>query len=204
MRCSPFAGRLWMGRRFRIEGAAYLTGALAILLVPLNWLTAVVAAAAFHEGCHYLAARMLKVPIYGIRVCWGGCRMDTGPMERNQEILCAAAGPLGSLLLVFLIRWFPRLAICAAVQGTFNLLPLYPMDGGRIVRAAAGERAGNVISRFVGIVLLVGGGWMTIAANWGPVPLLLGVLTAVRNVNLKNFLQTGQTHSTIGLPIFKR
>ena len=44
-----------------------------------------------------------------------GIHMTVRPMHPAQELLCAAAGPAGSLALIFLSSWFPELARCAAV-----------------------------------------------------------------------------------------
>jgi hypothetical protein len=43
------------------------------------------------------------------------------------------AGPAGSFLLLFVARWLPLVAICGFIQGSYNLLPLGTMDGGRVV-----------------------------------------------------------------------
>ena len=52
-------------------------------------------------------------------------------MPPGRELLCALAGPAGSLLLAMLP--VPKLALCALIQGMFNLLPLEGLDGGRIL-----------------------------------------------------------------------
>ena len=111
--------------------------AAMLLLLPLNWLLAAATAAFFHEICHYFALRLCGVPIFRIRIRGGGAVMDTAPMSLRQEFCCALAGPLGGLLLLLFFRQIPRIAICAAAQSLFNLLPLYPMDGGRALRCVA-------------------------------------------------------------------
>ena len=49
-------------------------------------------------------------------------------------MLCSLAGPIGALLLLCIVRWFPRLALCAALQSAFNLLPIGGLDGGHALR----------------------------------------------------------------------
>ena len=51
------------------------------------------------------------------------------PMPPGAELICALAGPGGSLLLG--LAPIPELAVCGLIQGLFNLIPLMPMDGGR-------------------------------------------------------------------------
>ena len=118
-----------------LEGNACLMGALLLLTLPFPWLMAAIAAAVFHEMCHIGALYLMKTPPVAIRIGFRGAVIQTAPLDPKESLLCAAAGPIGSLLLFFLIHVFPRLALCAAVQGLFNLLPVYPLDGGRILRA---------------------------------------------------------------------
>lgn len=112
----------------------YLYLALLLLLLPLPWVLAALLAAAFHEGCHLAALYLCGGALQGFRAGVRGMTMTVGGMDYRQELLCAAAGPLGSLFLLLLHRSFPEIALCGAVQGLYNLLPLYPYDGGRILR----------------------------------------------------------------------
>ena len=117
-----------------ISGVSWILGALLILVVPLNWLLAAATAAVFHELSHSAAILLLGGKIHGLKILPDGIRMETSPMAARQEILCSLAGPAGSLLLVLLGKHTPRIALCALVQGCYNLLPVYPLDGGRALR----------------------------------------------------------------------
>ena len=115
-------------------GACFLTAA-GLLLLPLDWLVSAMAAAAIHEMGHLAVLRGFGIPIHDIRIGFTGARIGTGPMPAFTELLCAAAGPLFSFGAALLSRWFPVLGLIALAQGVFNLVPVYPMDGGRICRA---------------------------------------------------------------------
>lgn len=120
---------------FDLSAPACFLAAAALFILPLRWLAAALIAASFHEFCHFTALRRCGVRILHLRIGITGTVMETEPMEVRQELLCALAGPLGSLVLTGAGRLFPILAICGLVQGLYNLLPLYPLDGGRIVRS---------------------------------------------------------------------
>ena len=60
--------------------------------------------------------------------------MHADGMSTTKTLICVLAGPIGSLLLLLYIRWIPRIAFCALVQTIYNLLPIYPLDGGRAIR----------------------------------------------------------------------
>ena len=146
-----------MGRKVWIDFSGLIVGALALLVLPMDWLLAALMAAAGHELGHFLCLKIWRIPVYALSVSAGGCRMETGVLTLRQEFFCALAGPAASLWLALCRRWMPLTAFCALVQGMFNLLPIYPMDGGRILRSVAGERTAGIVS-FVTALSLVGFG----------------------------------------------
>jgi len=106
----------------------------------------------FHELSHSMIARIYKIRVASITLFFFGgvARITREPAKPIQEFNIAVAGPLSSFFLaaVFLglTQFFPKtdmlgalsLWLCrtnAALAG-FNLLPGFPLDGGRIFRAA--------------------------------------------------------------------
>lgn len=123
---------LFPENKIQIDSSAYILCALMLLVIPLRWCAAAFGAALFHETCHIMMLSLLRCRIYGLKIHGNGAEILTQPLSPLEEVLAAAAGPTGSFALQFFSGVFPRLAICGFLQGIFNMLPFYPMDGGRI------------------------------------------------------------------------
>ena len=108
--------------------------AFMILVLPLQWIMPAMIAAFFHELAHYLAIRACSHKNTSVHVYSFAAQMILPEMSKARELLCALAGPIGGASLIFLAQQFPRLAICAMAQSLYNLLPVYPLDGGRALR----------------------------------------------------------------------
>lgn len=183
MRQSISAGQCWKDRvLLRVDSAVWVLGALLLLTVPLNWLLAAFAAAAFHETCHALAVKAVGGKVWGLKLGIGGAEMATSPLSHREELLCALAGPVGSLSLLLLCRQFPRLALCGACQGTFNLLPLFPLDGGRILRCMAPKWSGFV-GKYGGVFLMTLAVFGAIFRKTGWLPVVLAAIVMAKGKN---------------------
>jgi Zn-dependent protease/predicted transcriptional regulator len=109
----------------------------------------------FHEFAHSLVARHYGMPIRGITLfIFGGvAEMEDEPPDPKSEFLMAIAGPISSFVLAALL-WLAAsaaqgsslpapvvgvlstLAIINFTVAVFNLAPAFPLDGGRVLRAA--------------------------------------------------------------------
>lgn len=106
---------------------------------------------------------MYGLPINGITLfIFGGvAEMEGEPQNPKVEFLMAIAGPISSytLALVFLTiasvtgpggdltpfgALLGYLAMINAMLATFNLIPAFPLDGGRVLRAALWRWKGNM------------------------------------------------------------
>lgn len=179
-RCLIFAAWCSMGFKITLSPGAYLGAALLVLLLPVNWWTGAVLAAAGHELSHMAAIYATGGKVYGISVGPGGARMDTMAATRGREVITAAAGPLGSLVFAVLCRGFPEAAVCAVIQGLYNLLPVYPLDGGRILRGFLPDPICAGIGAFTRIMLLGLGLWGAVNLHLDLLPLIPGCALAFR------------------------
>ena len=139
-----------MLRRIRIDYGFYIFAAALLLIIPIRWILAAFLAALAHELGHYLAVRLLGGEISGGEITWRGARMEMFPMSPGRELLCILAGPAASFLLLCLARVFPRVAICGLIQGSYNMLPIAPLDGGRALHcllSLLGKRQFRLFSR---------------------------------------------------------
>jgi stage IV sporulation protein FB len=105
----------------------------------LDWFLSIFAAVLIHELAHTAVAKKLNhyVEHVYLDVFNGAAAIDTTYSPYNQTILIVAAGPLSNLILYF-IGSYLGLDIFAQVNMflfIFNILPIYPMDGGRICKA---------------------------------------------------------------------
>lgn len=109
----------------------YLACSLFVLPVHLviNWLLA----ATVHEIFHIIALYSLKKRIFNICLTATGTFIETESMLPEEEIYCAIAGPLGGFSGLLFMHVNPYFAVCSFLQSVFNMLPLYPADGGRIL-----------------------------------------------------------------------
>lgn len=172
----------------RIDPQTYLFWALLLLLFPLNWLSAVFLAAIFHELCHVLAVKLLKGNIRNFHVHWNGCVLEVDRFKDVHQFVSILAGPLGSLSLVLLHRIAPRIAVCGFFQGIYNLIPLLPLDGGRLLRHilyhVCPERS-EIIMQGIELVLrvciMIGILLLIVSRILNPLP---GIILAIWNIRL--------------------
>ena len=152
-----------------------------------------------HELGHALTARAFGYDTHDITLSLlGGCASLVGmPRKAYQEFLTALAGPLVSFALagggwaavkylpieniwMWLVLWYAFWM--NLILGAFNLLPGFPMDGGRIFRSVVrifttrvkATYAAMVVGRVFAVLLAIRGVYSLITRGpWGFVSLLI-------------------------------
>lgn len=153
-----------------------------------------------HELAHALVARAegIKTLEIVLHPFGGLARLERAPDTARAEFRIAIAGPVASFLFAvtaFVVRGvvfgsptptgiFYIIALWNFLLAFFNLLPGYPLDGGRVLRAILWHRTGNLEEatritslggQVIGWTLIVIGAYITLV--WRD--LLLGVWTIV-------------------------
>ena len=216
--------------------AYWATGILSALLLFITVL--------IHELAHALVAkrRGLEVPRITLFIFGGVSHMQRQPSSAGEEFQIAAAGPATSLVISALTgaSWFflreanekveavlSYLAVVNLALAVFNILPGFPLDGGRVLRSIAWKRTGNFrkatkiassVGEFMGyglvilgvFILLSGGlldglwlafiGWFLLGAARGEAQgtQLEGVLS---RITARQVMQEQFTSVTPGTPI---
>ena len=113
----------------------------------------ILVAVLIHELCHSLVAKKFGAKVRGIILfIFGGIALiEDLPKEPKKEFLIAIAGPMSNFVIAFicyllmpLSPLFYILAYFNVLLAVFNLLPAFPMDGGRILRSLLARKKGYI------------------------------------------------------------
>ena len=150
-------GYLQQGGRYGFVMLLILT---ATVLVSILW----------HELGHALYRKKFGAP-YSEITLWGMGGLCSGPGQftRSESIMISAAGPIFNFILgglVYLLKFTPLIEdpyvkgffyialFVNIVWGILNLLPILPMDGGRIFEAIMSDKNPRIVP-WVGLILAV-------------------------------------------------
>jgi Zn-dependent protease/predicted transcriptional regulator len=149
------------------------------------------ASVVFHEMSHSLVAKRYHITVQSITLfVFGGlARIEHDAPNARQEFTIAIAGPLSSLFLAgcFWLIWHfvhgsemvaaaaKWLALTNFVLAIFNMVPGFPLDGGRVLRGIAWGVTGNFMratqiaasaGRLFAYFLIAIGVWQALNGNW--------------------------------------
>ena len=145
-----------------------------------------------HELMHSLVAVSEGIAVQSITlfILGGVSQITEEPKTAKDEFRMAIAGPLTSLVLggIFWAIWFGLhntnsfisaiayyLGLINVLLGVFNLVPGFPLDGGRVFRSLLwwrnrslqrSTRIASNIGRGVGYLFIFGGIWLLFTGNW--------------------------------------
>ena len=183
-----------------------------------------------HELSHSLVARVfgLKIGSITLFIFGGVAELESEPKSPKSEFWIAIAGPLMSFALagfsyaiaIFLmsievskplVAIFQYLAFINLVLASFNLIPAFPLDGGRIFRAAlwyfrndifSATKVASAFGSAFGFLLIVTGVFSIFSTNMvgGLWQILIGffVLNASRNSYQQLLIASALKDRTVG------
>ena len=141
-----------------VAGHGLMNGqGMAVVLESMLFIGVMFTCVLLHEFGHVLAARGygIRTPDITLLPIGGVARLERMPRKPSQELVVAICGPLvnviiaAAIYLVFGIsavidpgydfgktgNFFEKLMVWNVFMVAFNMIPAFPMDGGRVVRA---------------------------------------------------------------------
>ncbi len=138
-------------------------GSLAAVIDGIGFILALFTCVVLHEFGHALTARRYGITTKHITLLpiGGVAAMERMPDDPKQEIAVALAGPAVNMVIAFALwlwlsignvvepvdslsltggPFFERLMLINIMLAVFNLVPAFPMDGGRVLRAILAMR----------------------------------------------------------------
>jgi len=153
---------LWVGFSTILNG-----GTTAVMLGEIVFILALFLSVVLHELGHALMARRFGIATRDITLLpiGGVARLEEMPEDPKEEFLVAAAGPAVNVLIagvlfagllvtgffnqplsmnMLLENFWLRLLSTNLILVAFNLVPAFPMDGGRVLRALLATQMAHV------------------------------------------------------------
>lgn len=185
-----------------IQPASCIILAALFLIFPLQWVCAWILAVLIHEAGHCAAVFALGGRITAVSVSLSGIKLHTTVLAGLKAVVSSMAGPVAGILLLLCAKRFPRLALCGLFQSAYNLLPIYPLDGGWILQNCLNGVSSrtqflveNVVAGATVIAVIV----ITFVYSLGLLPLCMVAILVYQYLKNKNYLQRLTGQGTIGL-----
>lgn len=184
-----------------VASQSFLSGqGMSAALESTLFITTMFACVVLHEFGHVLAARGygIRTPDITLLPIGGVARLERMPRKPSQEFVVAISGPMVNVIIAAAIwlglgingefnpsydflkagHFFEKLMVWNIFMVVFNMIPAFPMDGGRVLRAvlamfmeySAATRWAASIGQSISIVVVI---WMLLTATFHPMLLLI-------------------------------
>ena len=197
--------------------AAGIQGGQAAAIEATLFILAVFACVLAHEYGHVLTARRYGIDTRDITLLpiGGVANIERMPDRPSQELVIAIAGPavnvvIAVVLIVLFGRTFTPERLAEIEQGRldfvtrlisvnialvlFNLLPAFPMDGGRVLRAVLAMRLGRLratqIAATIGQVVAFGLGFLGLFGS--PLLIFIAIFIFIAAAGERQMVEMGE------------
>ena len=169
-------------KKVSIKPNTYIYLTILLLTIPFPWVVAWLAAITTHELFHYFAVKLCGGKIHSIAIGFGGAELQCSQLTQGCSIFAVMCGPIGGFLLAGLGRYFPRTALCSFLLSVYNLLPIMPFDGGRVLQLLiTSKRVFCFVKNITIMIILLISIYATLFFNLGIFPLLLVLGIYIKN-----------------------
>ena len=169
-----------------IFGVEYIAGGPQAAWSSLLFIVLLFLCVLLHEFGHIFTARAfgVRTPDVILLPIGGVSRLERIPEKPSEEFLIAIAGPAVNVVIALLlvlvaganlsadhlaalesadVSMIDRLAVVNLFLAVFNLIPAFPMDGGRVLRALLASRLGYVRATEIAATI---GQWVAFALGF--------------------------------------
>ncbi|WDV44682.1 hypothetical protein PV797_14300 [Clostridiaceae bacterium M8S5] len=163
-------------RGFTIELSGSLLLLVPFILYDITEFIAILVTISLHELAHFVGAKLTGTKIEKINIFVFGCILETTTdvgLNLKKDIIVSALGPISNIILVLVLNVLPydyssNAFISVLIKynlymAGLNILPLLPLDGGRIARALVscflGYKTGSLVvvyfTYFICMVMII-------------------------------------------------
>lgn len=158
------------GVKITLHFSFFLVLSLFLLLDKSGWALIILISVAIHELAHLVVMKLVGIAVEEIKFSPFGIGIQQKTIRTisyTKELFVYLAGPAANLTIacsgivaenLFDSKWLTVIAVINLVMGIFNLIPVIPLDGGRILNCVAQRftmpKTAQLFSDTVGFILI--------------------------------------------------
>lgn len=165
-----------------IKANTYIYLTILLLIIPIHWIVSWFVAVIIHEFCHFLGVKLCGGKVYKIEIGLCGANMICSTLSDIGRFFAILCGPLGGLILACFGKWIPRVALCSFFLSVYNLYPILPFDGGRLLRILIkSDRVFKFLQQILILIVIFAAIFATFFLRLGVLPFAVAIGIWLKN-----------------------